>query len=965
MRYRILYVLTLLFFTVHSRGQFSQNQHFNTDSLRATLTLEQKVGQLFMVAAYSNKGPEHVQYLEMLASKYHIGGVIAMQGGPVRQRQMLEKLQNAATLPLLVGQDAEWGQAMRLDSTFKFPTSLTVGAATQNHLARELGQALAHECQKVGVHMSFSPVLDVNTNAANPIIGARSFGSNPSLVAERGDAVISGLQNAGVLACGKHFPGHGDTHQDSHKTLPKVERSLEELAEVEWVPFKSAVQKQVASFMIAHLNIPSLEPGGKPTSLSSKVIEDILREQWGYEGLVITDALNMKGVSEFAPIGELEIEAFKAGNDILLFPMDVPKAAATMVQAFKEGKLDEKELDRRVDRILRAKWSTRAPEDWKLAKQGEMAKELAMLHTNQAEMNTAVNFNFATESPTLLKRGTAAFPIKDFQQNFVHVALGDAASASTLSDYLDRYVEMPHIHPSSVKDLANHDPDVWVISFHQNTKNPWKRYKLNAGEKAIISAAVATGKSVYILHHANPYGLLTYPALGDQARVLVAYENSEVFQMVAPQFLFGARAVRGKLPVDLAPLAEQGEGELTPSLQRLRYGFPFEVGLNEGPLNLIDSTMRHAIKAGATPGGQILVARKGTVVYQKSFGAHVYTGKAVGWKDLYDIASVTKITATLPGMMQWYEKQPLLLKTTLGNHTNRLTGSNKEHLVIEDVLAHQSGLAAWIPYYTHTIGNDSTEAFWYKKEPSPGYAQVGSSLYIREEVRDTMFAMLAASELKSKDYRYSDLGYYLFQEMLEERFNEPLDSWVEQTFYAPLGAKRLVYKPLEKGFALDEIVPTEEDKYWRNEVVHGRVHDMGAAMLGGVAGHAGLFANANDLAKMMQMYLNGGSYGGHQFLQPETIKKFTGCAFCELQNRRGLGFDRPQFENQPGPSCTCASSQSFGHTGFTGTMVWMDPENELLYVFLSNRTYPDMENWKLSRMDVRTNIQGFIYDALQ
>ena len=965
MRSRILIVLTLLLTSSVVFGQLSQNQSINIDSLRASLTLEQKVGQLFMVAAYSNKSVEHQRYLQTLVRDYHIGGVIAMQGGPARQRQMLESLQNIATVPLLVGQDAEWGQAMRLDSTYKFPTSLTVGAGSYGPLATELGTALANECQKVGVHMSFSPVLDVNTNPANPIIGARSFGSDPANVSLQGTAVIKGLQDRGVLACGKHFPGHGDTQSDSHKTLPKVDRTLDELKAIEWVPFKAAVDAGVASFMIAHLNIPSLEPSGKPTSLSAEVIDGVLREEWGFDGLVITDALNMKGVSEFAPIGALEIEAFKAGNDILLFPMNVPKAAAQLVQAFKDGTLDEAELDRRVDRILKAKWQTRAVQDWKLAKEGKMAQSLAALHPDQERVNAELTFKFALQSATLLPQGSAPFPVENLQQKFTHVTFGDGASASVLKDYLDRYVEMEHTTIASASALPSQLPDAWILSFHQNVKNPWKRYKLTATDKATIAALVATGKPIYLLHFANPYGVLTYPDLGDKARVLVLYENDETTQMLAPQMLFGARGVHGTLPVDLGDIAPAGSGVDTEAIQRLSYGLPFEVGLSEGPLQLIDSTMWNAIKSGATPGGQILVARKGTVVYQKSFGAHTYGGRAVGWKDLYDIASVTKITATLPGMMQWYEKQPLLLKTTLGNHTDRLTGSNKEHLVIEDVLAHQSGLAAWIPYYLKTIKNDSVKSYWYSSQPQPGYSDVGGGLWIRETVRDTMFSMLAASELKSKEYRYSDLGYYLFQEMLEERFNEPLDQWAAHTFYEPLGAKRLTYTPLSKGFGLDEIVPTEEDDYWRNSTVHGTVHDMGAAMIGGVAGHAGLFANANDLAKMMQLYLNGGSYGGVQFLQESTLEKFTNCAFCEMQNRRGLGFDRPQLEDRPGPSCTCASARSFGHTGFTGTMVWLDPEEELLYIFLSNRTYPDMENWKLSRMDVRTNIQGYIYDALQ
>ncbi|MGB0348354.1 MAG: glycoside hydrolase family 3 N-terminal domain-containing protein [Schleiferiaceae bacterium] len=947
------------------KGLYAQS--FNVDSALSAMTLDEKIGQLFMVAAYSNKSEDHQAELEKLVREYHIGGVITMQGGPERQNKLLHRLQSAASFPLLVGQDAEWGQAMRLDSTYKFPTSLTVGAAGGTMDAYYLGHALADECTAVGVHMSFSPVLDVNTNPNNPIIGARSFGSDPDLVNRLGVAVVKGIQENDVLACGKHFPGHGDTHQDSHKTLPKVDRTLSELMEVEWVPFKGAIDAGVGAIMIAHLNIPSLEPSGKPTSLSRKVIQEILRDQWGYEGLIITDALNMKGAAAFAPPGELELAAFAAGNDILLFPMDVPKATKAFQDALATDKISFQALDERVRRILVAKSNCRAYADWLEAQKSADPTFLTSDHGSfeREDLNQRVSFNLIRNAATLLERGTATFPIKNVEQNFLHIALGDFESATTVKEYLDRYVAMSHHHGVDVDDREMASQDAFVVTFHQNTKNPWRRYKLEAYEKELLARLAATGKPTYIVHFANPYGVLTYPNLGQNFRVLIMYENDEYAQLLAPQFLFGARETKGSLPVDLSQWGSVGNGEKTEELLRLKYGMPFEVGLDAGPLNRIDSTVEHAIAAGATPGVQVLVARHGTVVYTKSFGSHTYSESTpVEWTDLYDIASVTKITATLPGIMKWYEKQPLLLKTTLVNHMSRLDGSGKEHLVFEDVLAHQSGLDAWIPYYVHTIKSDSASAYWYSSTPQLGYTQIHEGMYVRQEIRDTMFHMLAKSEMKAPEYRYSDLGYYLFKEMLEERFNEPLDEWVANTFYGPIGAQRLTYNPLERGFSLDELVPTEEDGYWRKTTVHGRVHDMGAAMLGGVAGHAGLFANTNDLAKMMQMYLNGGYYGGVRYFQESTIAKFSSCAFCEIDNRRGLGFDKKQLDDGPGPSCACASDMSFGHTGFTGTMVWMDPKEGLLYIFLSNRTYPDAENGKLSTLDVRTNIQGYLYDAL-
>ena len=951
----------LLLISLTAKGQVD-SVGLRVDSLLNTMSVKAKVGQLFMVAAYSNKDERHQSYLEALVRDYGVGGVIVMQGGPGRQRQLISRLQQASSLPLLVGQDAEWGQAMRLDSTYKFPTSLTVGAVQDLALVEKLGEALAYESHKTGVHMSFSPVLDVNTNPNNPIIGARSFGSNANEVSKRGTALIQGMEGAGVLACGKHFPGHGDTQSDSHKTLPIVDRTLDELKAVEWIPFKEALQNGVASMMIAHLNIPSLEPTGKPASLSFKVIDDILRKKWGYNGLILTDALNMKGVSEFAPVGELEIEAFKAGNDILLFAMDVPKASAKLVAAFENGELSEAELDRRVARILTAKENSQAWLHWNMARERTLKDSLEIDYPDKPAAHEELSFRLIEGAATLLEVGTPAFPIKHVEGRFAHIAVGTDPEIEVLNEYLDRYANFDHFVNVCPKGLLRHE--AIVLSFHQDPKSPWKRYKLTASEKALIAGLKAAGKPVYVLHFANPYGLLTYPDLGENARVLVMYENNAIAQKLAPQFLFGARSTKGNLPVDLNKWGLQGSGEESKIIKRLSYGFPSEVGVETSKLLDIDSIMHFAIAQEATPGGQVLIARRGNVIYSKEFGHHTYEQSTrVEWRHLYDIASITKITATLPGIMKWYEKQPLLLESTVGQQLPELAFSNKGALVLADVLAHQSGLAAWIPYYLRTIVTDSAKAFWYTA-PNAKTIAVTEDLHLRGEVNDTMFAMLEKSDLKTNDYRYSDLGYYLFQRMLERYNNENLDSWAHSMFYSPLGASRLTYNPLNKGFSLYEIVPTEEDHYWRNTRVHGRVHDMGAAMMDGVAGHAGLFANANSLAKMMQMYLWGGTYGGIKFFQPSTIEKFTSCAFCELKNRRGLGFDRPQIDDGPGPSCTCASNESFGHTGFTGTMVWMDPAEELLYIFLSNRTYPDMENWKLSKFDIRTNIQEVIYSAL-
>lgn len=937
-------IVSLLFFVLLGSVQpaFGQGYSHSSD----TMTLEEKVGQLFMVAAYSNKDAAHIAQLNHLAKTYHIGGIIVMQGTRAAQRSLIDEVNSYSKYGLFVAQDAEWGTAMRLKDSHKWPTALTIGATGDSALAYRWGKAIGEDCKKVGVHMNFGPVLDVNTNAANPIIGVRSFGSQPNHVARLSIAAAWGQEHTGVISCAKHFPGHGDTHQDSHKTLPKVESSIERIREVEWVPFQQYVDNGLSAMMIAHLNIPALEPSGKPTSLSKRVVADILREQWMYNGLLFTDALNMKGVSKYAPPGELELEALLAGNDILLFPEDVPKAHAMIVKAVKEGKVSEERITQSVNRLREA---------YELA---TAMKDNCFRPESPNELHVEI-----IESATTLVQNTAnALPLP-ISESILHVYLGHPEVA-VFNEYLGLYGDVTHMslaQANAAKETVSKASRL-VVSYHQDPASPWKRYKLNAAEKKFIASLSGKNQQRIFVQMGNPYGVMALePA--DWNSVVLGYENDSIAQAVVPQLLFGAKGFKGALPVDLNEAWQFGQSIKTKPLELLSYGNAGRAGFAPGMSAKIDSIVAHAIQAGATPGAQVLVAYKGEVVHFKAYGNHRYNEEhPVQRTDLYDVASITKIAATLPGMMQWYDENPKIIDETMGGLSRSFQGTALEHLFLGDVLLHQSGLPAWIPFYAATIENDSTMDYWYRSQSEIGYMKIADNLYIRSSIQDTVFSRVCNAEMKEPVYRYSDLGYYTFMHLLEKRWNEPLDQWVHHWLYAPMGMHNTGYKPLNWADPAT-IVPSEKDIYWRNTEIHGTVHDMGAALMGGVGGHAGIFSNANDLAKLMQMYMEKGIYGNTRYISPKTLEFFTECPLCEEGNRRGYGFDKPQLEGN-GPACLCTSPGSFGHTGFTGTMAWADPQHQLVYVFLSNRTYPSMENWKLSKLDVRTNIQEVIYNHL-
>jgi len=938
-------------------------QRIWVDSVFQSLTVEQRIGQLFMVDLFSRDGIIAQNRVTELARAGKIGGVIFSKGGPKRQSAMTDILQQETRTPLLIAIDAEWGLAMRLDSTFAFPYNMTLGAISDTALVKEVGRRVGEHNRRMGVHVNFAPDVDVNNNPANPIIGNRSFGEDRERVAVLASAFAEGMQSEGVLANIKHFPGHGDTDKDSHKTLPTLDFSRERLDSLELYPFKKMFKTSVASVMVAHLNVPSLESRpGYPTSLSNFVVTDLLKNELGFNGLIFTDALNMKGASRFTELGEIELQAFKAGNDVLLIPNDINAAIKKIRSAIAADETLELRLQESVEKILKAKYLVGLSKPRQKVFKGDIYDQLNRVEDSLVYQRAMLN------AQTLVKNDDNLLPLKNLDTKKVaYVQMGDDGGSIFLNQ-LRKYTKVDLVQAEKLDELLTilETYNTVIIGHHRSDANPWKDYKLTDKELTWIYEIARKNRVVLDLF-VSPYVLSQFKTVKNINAIVVSYQNSPISQRVAAQLIFGGQPYRGLLPVTAGKF-KVGDGLQTTALGRLSYSYPEDVGMDGKILSKIDSIAYRTINDEGTPGIQILVARHGKVIYDRSFGHHTYSrSEPVYWNDLYDLASLTKILATLPLIMELVEKGILSMDTTLGEMLPELlAGTDKQDITLQQALSHYARLKPWIPFHFATLDSLSrkrSNKYYSSKKLAGISTSVAERIYVKDDFRDSILNTIANSKLRrKKEYKYSDLPYYLMQRYLEKYYNRTLEELVQRHFYNSMGIDHLGFHPLDK-FPKAKIIPTELDTVFREQLVHGYVHDQGAALMGGVGGHAGLFSNANDVAKMMQMYLQGGYYGGERYLSEQTIDLFNTCYYCDDDVRRGVGFDKPQLE-EFGPTCGCVSMSSFGHSGFTGTYTWADPEVDIVYVFLSNRIHPSPENRYLIKENVRTDIQQIIYDSI-
>ena len=946
---------------VKTKVAFYDQNYPWVDSLMNVMTLDQKIGQLFMVAAYSNKDATHVKEIENLVKKYQIGGLIFMQGGPVRQAKLTNSYQGMSKIPLLIAMDAEWGPSMRLDSVPSFQRQLTWGAMSNDSTVYEVGTEIARELKRLGVHVNFAPDIDINNNPKNPVIGDRAFGEDKYNVALKGLMYMNALQDNQIIACGKHFPGHGDVDADSHVTLPVVKHSYQHLDTLEFFPFKILMNEGLGSVMLAHLFVPALDDTpNEASSISKKIGTDILRDSLGFRGLVFSDALNMKGVSANFKSGELEVKAFLAGNDFLLFSENVPVAFEAIKAAVNAGKISEQRLDESVRRILKAK-AFAGLNDYKPVKIQNLYTDL-----NSVEA-TLIKRKISEGSITLANAPDSLIPFKKLDTLTIASLSVSNGSKTNFQDYLSKYGKVENFQINKDADAATFVQiyeklkkyDVVIVAVHDMKRARSSSYGVTSLTENLVWKLSQVTKTTTVLF-GTPYALEKFESAQYH---IVAYDDDNYTQQAVAMAIFGAIPFKGKLPVGIGAF-HVNDGKLTGSLERLKYTIPEELGINSLRMSRIDSIAKACIQVEAAPGCQILVAKDGKIIWDKAYGHYKYDKKdKVESSSIYDLASVTKTTATTVMLMQLYEQGLLDLNKTVADYLPDTKGTSIGGLKLQDVLTHQSGLPAWVPFYKKTLTPDGLpDPGYYSQTKINGFTTlVADNIYMRDDYKDTVWQIIKDIKLKEKNkYVYSDLGLYISKRIAEKITSDKLDNYVYQHFYYPLGMPTTCFNPLTR-FPRTQIVPTENDNYFRYQTVQGYVHDMGAGMMGGVEGHAGLFSNAEDLVKIYQMLLNGGTYGGERYLKEETVNFWTKKQ--SWVSRRGLGFDKPDMEGTS-PCSGYASAETFGHQGFTGICVWVDPKYDLVFIFLSNRVQPKADPNRLSSEGIRNKVMDAIYESI-
>lgn len=984
---RMMQCILFLLYSTISLSQYKSTLPANewVDSVFNSLNKKKRIAQLFIIRAHSNKGPEYADSVGKLIKKYDVGGLCFFQGGPVRQATLTNYYQSIAQTPLLITMDAEWGVGMRLDSVPNYPRQMFVGATPDATVAYSMGKAIGEQCKRLGVQMNFAPVLDVNNNPANPVINDRSFGEDKYKVALYGVQYMKGMQDAGVLACAKHFPGHGDVTADSHFELPVVTKSRSQLDSLELYPFRAMIKEGVASLMNAHLFVPAIDTtSNQPSSLSYNSVTGLLKNELGYKGLVITDGLEMQAVTKYYPSGEASAQALIAGNDLLLLPEDIKGSIRKIKRAMRKHKVTKDEVYSRVKKVLLEKYNAGLNE--------AHAIDTTNLVNDLNSHTESIRKSVAENGITLLRKDERVSLPLNKNMRIAYAGIG----TDTLNAFAKRLQQEYHAQTytfgykadsgtaDNIASALKANADVVVIGVHNYSRRPANRFGISNAAYYLINKLQSQMPAVTFVF-GNPYAIKYMDAASERSAgyLFACYENDSITQEVAADMLQGKLLAKGKLPVTINLQFPAGAGITESGI--LPFGTPESVGMHSEVLDQIDSIANDAIAQHATPGCVVLVAKDGKVVFDKAYG-YTFMDKAPfeGMKlpfdsfrvqtlqvtpdMIYDLASVTKISATTIALMKLWEQGRLDIDKPLGYYLPWVKGSNKENLLLKDMLMHQAGLEAWIPFYKATIDKEGhpLPTIYRTQRDDTFSIRVAENLYMRNDYVDSMYQRILRSGVGPRKYEYSDNDFIFLGKVVEAIAGKPLDVYMKETFYQPLQMTTTSFKPREH-FPLQQIAPTQPEDFFREQTIWGDVHDPAAAMFGGVAGHAGLFSNAYDLAKLFQMLLNGGELNGIRFLEKTTIDKFT--AYNSSISRRGLGFDKPEKDNatrsNPYPA-RYVSPLTYGHTGFTGTCVWVDPAYNLIYIFLSNRVaYDKGDNNKLHRMKVRASIQDVIYTAMK
>ncbi|WP_423126732.1 glycoside hydrolase family 3 N-terminal domain-containing protein [Gaoshiqia sp. Z1-71] len=946
--------------------------HTWVDSVLKEMSLEQKIGQLFIVQAYSENGKTSDQVLSDI-QRFHIGGIIFMQGNAVDQVVLTNRFQQVSRIPLLITMDAEWGPGFRLKDSPKYPVQMALGAIQHDSLIYQMGFEIGKQLRRIGVHVNFAPVADVNNNPKNPVINYRSFGEDQQAVARKSWLYAKGLQDAGVLAVAKHFPGHGDTKTDSHLGLPVINHDLERLETVELYPFKALIDSGIGSIMTGHLQLPALEPDSKlPSSLSSLIIKGKLIDEYHFNGLIITDGMNMQGVTNQFPSGEASARALIAGNDMLEIVPRLEESVNAVKKAVENGELSLEEIDWKCRKVLALKkWlqldeNTRvSPENLRadLFKPGyELTKRL--LHE---------------QSLTVLRNENQLLPLQKLDSLKIAVVSVGTTNETAFQRMTANYLDVDYFNlkkQATAQDIeqlarAMRPYNLLIIGIHNLNLGGTKMYGVDSSIAEFILKT--THKKQVVALFGNPYALDYIPGVETCDGLLVSYQENRMTEELAAQAIFGAIHANGKLPVHVNAHFKLNDGFDIKKNKRLKYTIPEEAGISSQYLeDRIDSLANLGLREKAYPGCQVLIAVNGKVILHKCYGYLAYDQHTPVEKDhLYDWASITKITAPLPALIRLHGERKFNLDLPFSFYWPPFRNTEKDKFTSREALAHQSGLIAGVPLWQNLVKKNGQLTSVFNDRPTNRHdIRISSNLYLNKKLSDQVYdEILESRYLTRGKYNYSDLPFLILPKIIEDLSQCDYEAYLKETFYKPLGATTVTFNPY-RFFPVQRFVPTEYDELFRNELLRGFVHDEAAAMLGGVSGNAGLFGSANDLAKLMQMYLQNGYYGGEQFLDSASLAEFSRVQYPLRNNRRGLGFDKPYINNQRSTlknafPAVDASPASYGHTGFTGTFTWADPKNRILFIFFTNRIYPTRSNSKLTGLNLRTSMHQVIYDSLK
>ncbi len=955
------------------------------------LSPAEKAGLTLMVPAYPKKGFRHYQQVAELIRQTHAGGVIVFQGGPVQTIRMIRYLQQHTPRPLMFALDAEWGAAMRLDSVIAFPKAMTLGALEQTRWTYRAARHIAQQLRALGIHVNFAPVVDINSNPQNPIIHLRSFGEDPERVTAHAAAYLQGMRKEGLVGVIKHFPGHGDTHLDSHKDLPVIRHSAELLRRRELWPFRRLVRQGVDAVMVGHLLAPALSPSPLPAPFDPVMVDSLLRGELGFQGVVFTDALNMKGATKRVPTDSLGVKAIRAGCDVLLMPPQPQRVIRHVMATARKDPAFRRQLDRSVRRILKLRYrlglrnTPRLPDPAGVARaRGSRSDSLLLVQIAQLAVSGWRSPQAPPLPPTRIDSPSwAVLIVNDSTDNEV---------GRMMRRYgVNRIFRLDDATPwrrwKAIADsLAM--ADYVIVSLHR--LNMWnaRTFGLSKVLRTRLGGLQA-GRKTVVFNFGSPYALRLFP---HAVAFYQGYEDQPYFHRAVVHRWAGAgqsKFVRDAepsrhIPVTPFPAFEEKNKWLPiVAAARIFYcSFPEEAAVDPHAAWMMDTLIAHAIDSQAMPGCQVMAMADHYAWWWGARGWHTYDSvRPVDEFDLYDLASLTKVMATTLAVMKLYEENRIHLADSLGALLPEMAGTLHGSLTVEALLRHTSGLPAWVPFYRIFLEKEKKEGvrIFSRKRDARFSVPITPSLFMRKDYVDTLWQHVDTLSLRDRgSYRYSDLGMYYLHRAVERLTGRPIEAFLKKHFWEPMGMNHTMFAPFLKGRAA-EAVPSEVDDYFRHDTLRGAVHDMAAAMLGGTAGHAGLFSNVHDVAKMVHLFLSGGWYGGRRYLQTATIERFTRGGLCP-DVRRGLGFDKPACRrDEPSPAGELAPASSFGHSGFTGTYFWAAPRRfEFLrgipylgrfyqpavgFVFLSNRTFPTMSNRRLITTNVRTRLFDLAFEA--